>query len=150
MSKIKARAWQSETGGRDMPRPMKWRKVCCLPESSRFGPLDLIPDSRDYVNMTIDEYEAMRLIDLEGFTQEECASRMNVARTTVQGIYVQARKKIAESLVNGKILAIEGGEYRLCDGRRNGCGRRGCQRHRRAQSTIVRTEDYHENSSPCR
>ncbi len=50
---------------------------------------------------------------------------MNVARSTVQGIYIEARKKLAESLVNGKVLSIEGGEYRLCDGLGNGCGR-GC------------------------
>ncbi|KPU43480.1 hypothetical protein OXPF_29210 [Oxobacter pfennigii] len=113
-----------------MPRPMKWRKVCCLPERNKFGPLGLPADVKNCVNMTVDEYETIRLIDLEGFTQEECASKMNVARTTVQGIYIEARKKLAESLVNGKILLIEGGEYRLCDGLGNGCGR-GCRRHRR-------------------
>ena len=99
-----------------MPRPMKWRKVCSLPESSRFGPLDLNTDDGSRVTMTVDEYEAIRLIDLEGFTQEECAKQMNVARTTVQGIYAEARKKLAHALVNGKVLFIEGGEYRLCEG----------------------------------
>jgi predicted DNA-binding protein (UPF0251 family) len=79
--------------------------------------------------MTVDEYETIRLIDLEGFTQEECANKMGVGRTTVQGIYSRARKKIAESLVNGKVLLIEGGEYRLCEGMGTGCGR-GCHRHR--------------------
>ena len=112
-----------------MPRPMKWRKVCCLPESNRFGPLDLNVDEKNHVIMTVDEYETIRLIDLEGFTQEECAKQMNVARTTVQGIYIGARKKLAESLVNGKVLLIEGGEYRLCDGLGKGCGR-GCHRRR--------------------
>ena len=112
-----------------MPRPMKWRRVCCLPERNRFGPLDTSLDEKNYIKMTVDEYETIRLIDLEGFTQEECAKQMNVARTTVQGIYVKARKKLAESLVNGKVLLIEGGEYRLCDGLGNGCGR-GCRRHR--------------------
>lgn len=117
-----------------MPRPMKRRKVCCLPECRRFGPLDTSSDSQNFVNMTIDEYETIRLIDLEGFTQEECASQMNVARTTVQGIYNEARKKLAESLVNGKVLVIEGGEYRLCEGLGNGCGRgRGCHKHRRGR-----------------
>ncbi len=101
--------------------------MCCLPESNRFGPLDSPANADNYVNMTVDEYETIRLIDLEGFTQEECAKQMNVARTTVQGIYIEARKKLAESLVNGKVLLIEGGEYRLCDG--NGCGR-GCRRFR--------------------
>jgi predicted DNA-binding protein (UPF0251 family) len=83
------------------------------------------------VNMTVDEYEAIRLIDLEGFTQEECADRMSIARTTVQGIYNEARKKLAESLVDGKVLVIGGGEYRLCDGTGKGCGQGGCRRYRR-------------------
>jgi predicted DNA-binding protein (UPF0251 family) len=111
-----------------MPRPMKWRKVCCLPDSNKFGPLDSAVDEIDYIKMTIDEYETIRLIDLESFTQEECANQMNVARTTVQGIYNEARGKLAESLVNGKVLFIDGGEYRLCEGIGKGCGR-GCHKH---------------------
>ena len=110
-----------------MPRPIKWRKVCCLPENNKFGPLDSLKDKKKHVKMTVDEYEAIRLIDLEGLTQEECSDQMNVARTTVQGIYVEARKKLAESLVNGKVLLIEGGEYRLCDGFGNGCGQGCCK-----------------------
>ena len=121
-----------------MARPIKWRKVCSLPESNRFGPLDLTADAKSYVTMTVDEYETIRLIDLEGFTQEECATQMNVARSTVQGIYIEARRKLAESLVNGKVLYIEGGEYRLCDGlgNGNGCGR-GCHRHRHGRNYTV-------------
>ncbi len=113
-----------------MPRPVKWRKVCCMPESNQFGPLDMEAESRGSIKMTIDEYETIRLIDLEQFTQEECAAHMNVARTTVQGIYNEARKKLAESLVNGKVLFIEGGEYRLCDGSESECGHLGCQRRK--------------------
>jgi len=112
-----------------MPRPRKWRKVCSLPENDRFGPLNSPVDPESFINMTVDEYEAVRLIDLEGFTQEECAGQMNIARTTVQGIYNEARRKLAESLVNGKVLRIGGGEYVLCDGIATGCGR-GCRRHR--------------------
>ncbi|MDF2522024.1 MAG: putative DNA-binding protein, partial [Clostridia bacterium] len=82
-----------------MPRPRKWRKVCCLPENNQFGPLNAVVNQEHFITMTIDEYETIRLIDLEGFTQEECAKQMNVARTTVQGIYNDARKKLAESLV---------------------------------------------------
>ena len=115
-----------------MARPMKRRKVCCLPESNRFGPLDSPVDEKYRVIMTVDEYETIRLIDLESFTQKECAIQMNVARSTVQGIYIEARKKLAESLVNGKVLLIEGGEYRLCEGLGNGCGR-GCHRYRRGR-----------------
>ena len=115
-----------------MARPIKRRRVCCLPESDRFGPLNSSVDSKHRINMTLDEYEAIRLIDLEGFTQEECAKQMEVARSTVQGIYIEARKKLAESLVNGKVLSIEGGEYLLCEGLGNNCGR-DCHRHRRGR-----------------
>ena len=82
--------------------------------------------------MTVDEFEAIRLIDLEGFTQEESAEQMNIARTTVQAIYSGARRKLAESLIEAKVLLIEGGEYRLCDGSGNGCGR-GCRARRRGK-----------------
>ena len=79
--------------------------------------------------MTVDEYETIRLIDQLGLTQEECAEQMKVARTTVQGIYNDARKKLADVLVNAKKLVIEGGDYVLCDGQENnseigGCGSR--------------------------
>jgi uncharacterized protein len=113
-----------------MPRPMKWRKVCCLPQCSQFGPLNQSHGQDTVVSMTVDEYETIRLIDLEGFTQEECAKQMNIARTTVQAIYNEARTKLADSLVHGKALTIQGGEYRLCDGLEKTCGCGGCQRHR--------------------
>jgi predicted DNA-binding protein (UPF0251 family) len=81
----------------------------------------------------VDEYETIRLIDLQGFTQEECAAQMNVARTTVQGIYNDARKKLADVLVNGRRLLIQGGDYVLCDGLEESCGCGGCRRHRHGQ-----------------
>ena len=115
-----------------MPRPIKWRNVCCLPKNNKFGPLNIDEKDETSLTMTVDEYETIRLIDLEGFTQEECAKQMNVARTTVQGIYIEARRKLAESLVNGKVLYIKGGEYKLCDGINGGCGRGCCKRKRMA------------------
>jgi predicted DNA-binding protein (UPF0251 family) len=66
--------------------------------------------------MSVDEYETIRLIDWEALTQEQCAVHMNIARTTVQGIYDDARRKIAEALVFQKILRIEGGDYELYHG----------------------------------
>ena len=114
-----------------MPRPRKWRKVCCLPDSNQFGPLDPKSAQDLLVYMTVEEYESIRLIDLEGLTQEACADQMNIARTTVQRIYTDARRKIAESLVVGKILRIEGGDYQLCEGYGHSChGGNGCvKRH---------------------
>lgn len=112
-----------------MSRPKKWRKVCCLPENNRFGPLDSQNNQESFITMSVDEYETIRLIDLKNFTQEECSNHMNIARTTVQGIYNDARKKIAESIVNGKVLKIEGGDYKLCEGDEQSCGA-GCHRNR--------------------
>lgn len=117
-----------------MPRPKKWRNVCGLPKISQFGPINFSVNMDKHINMTVDEYETIRLIDLEGLTQEECSNQMNVARTTIQGIYNEARKKLADSLVNGKALIIEGGEYKLCDGLNQYCGEgKGCHRHRRGR-----------------
>lgn len=113
-----------------MSRPRKWRQVCCLPENSKFGPVDIKQNEIEYVVMSVDEYETIRLIDLQDFTQEQCAEQMNVARTTVQRIYDDARKKIADVLVNGKILMIAGGDYRLCDGKELQCRCGGCRKHR--------------------
>ena len=113
-----------------MARPRKWKRVCCLPEIDSFGPLNRPGIDREVIIMTVEEYETIRLIDLEGMMQEECADRMNVARTTVQRIYNDARKKLAESLVDGKTLRIEGGDYKLCDENAQmfGCPR--CHRHK--------------------
>ena len=112
-----------------MARPRKWRKVCCLPRSDQFGPLNDAIDSKNVVIMSIEEYETIRLIDLDGFTQEQCAEQMAIARTTVQGMYNSARKKMAELVVNGKGLRIEGGDYRLCSEVGGNCGK-GCRRGR--------------------
>ena len=111
-----------------MSRPIKYRHVCKLPQSRTFGPLDA-KGLRSVVSLTVDEYESIRLIDLERFTQEECAVQMNVARTTVQGIYAEARNKIAKFLVEGLMLSIDGGEYRLCGGLDEGCGQGCCYHH---------------------
>ena len=123
-----------------MPRPRKWKKVCCLPESNLYGPLNRPNVDSEFIAMTVVEYETIRLIDLNGLTQEECAERMHVARTTVQKIYNDARGKLADSLVNGSILKIEGGDYKLYDESEqlHGCGR--CRRQRCGQKQMRREE----------
>jgi len=66
--------------------------------------------------LTLDEFEVIRLVDLEEKTHEQCAQQMDISRSTVQEIYESARKKIAACLVHGRELRIAGGNYRLCGG----------------------------------
>ncbi len=117
-----------------MPRPRKWRKVCCIPERTVFGPLGLGNGDSETVSMTVDEYETIRLIDVEGMTQERCSESMGVARTTIQRIYNGARKKLAGILVNGDIVRIEGGDIRFYEESDHGNGR--CRRHRSGQNNM--------------
>ena len=74
-----------------MPRPVRCRKIERLPVYRSFSPDDIEAD--ESVRMTVDEFETLRLLDDEGLNQEACASRMNIARTTVTAIYDSARKK---------------------------------------------------------
>lgn len=110
-----------------MPRPQKWRKVCSLPACSKFGPQNNC--AKDRLILKVDEYECVRLIDLQGLTQQQCAQKMEVARTTVQSIYASARKKIAECIVDGKQLVIDGGEYQICEHHGDSCGQGCCRKH---------------------
>lgn len=115
-------------GGEPMPRPIKCRKVCCLPSSDLFGPFNIPIKNSEIIIMRVEEYETIRLIDLEGMMQEECAEKMNIARTTVQRIYNDARRKLANSLVNGNMLKIQGGDYKLCEENESFCGCERCKR----------------------
>ncbi len=90
-----------------MTRPFRCRVIEKMPAYRSFSPDDA-PDA-ECVRMSVDEFEALRLLDDEGLTQEACAARMNVARTTVTAIYDSARRKIADVLVRGKRLQITGG-----------------------------------------
>lgn len=99
------------------------------------------------VTMTVDEFECIRLIDLEKKTQEECASLMNVARTTAQAIYDSARSKIADSLVNRRVLRVEGGNYELCSKNAESCCA-GCARHsERKSGDYMKIAVTYENGS---
>ena len=110
-----------------MPRPCKRRRICAMPGAMRFGPKDRSCCESETVTMTLDEYETIRLMDLLGFTQEEAAASMGVARTTVQAIYESARRKLAQALCESRELCIEGGNYILCEGRGGGCRCHRCQ-----------------------
>ena len=98
-----------------MPRPARCRRIAWMPLYRSFSPDDIVPSEQ--ICMTVDEFEALRLLDSEGLTQEACAKQMNIARTTVTAIYENARRKVAEALVQGKRLLIVGGacEFTPCD-----------------------------------
>ena len=98
-----------------------------MPKASCFYP-ETGEKTENAVTLTIEEYETIRLIDRVGLTQEECADFMQVARTTVQQIYWDARKKLAQMLVDGVPLRIEGGTYQLCNGSEKSCGSGCCHR----------------------
>lgn len=106
-----------------MGRRVKCRRICEMPRIDEFAPANV--NSQEEIEMTVDEFETIRLIDHQGYSQEECARQMNVARTTVQSIYDSARKKLAETLVDGKKLKIGGGAYEVCPNAKE-CCRRSC------------------------
>ena len=84
-----------------MSRPVKCRKVCHFPQILEFLPADDTKKKTPIV-LTVDEYETIRLLDKKGYSQEQCAASMQVARTTVQRIYEIARKKIADALIDAE------------------------------------------------
>lgn len=108
-----------------MPRPVKCRRVCHYPQTVLFTPMGGSTEKEPII-LTVDEYETLRLIDKEGYGQEKCAVSMQIARTTVQRIYESARKKVADCIVDGRQLRIEGGDFLLCNGHNTDCGYDGC------------------------
>ena len=92
-----------------MSRPTKCRRVCRFPENLEFSTME--KQVSEPIILTVDEYETIRLIDKEGLSQEECGTQLGVGRTTAQKIYETARRKLADALVLGCSLKIEGGEY---------------------------------------
>ena len=111
-----------------MARPKKSRYVCNEPAYDSFSPNGISKEAlqEEMVVMSVDEYEVFRLLDFEQITQQECAMQMKVARTTITEIYNQARSKIADAIVNGRQLTIEGGNYELCERRTNCLGFKKC------------------------
>ena len=104
-----------------MPRPQRCRRICQKPPIDTFYP----ENSQDEtpIRLTLDEYEVIRLVDLEQQTHEQCAFQMDISRSTVQEIYESARRKLAACLVYGRTLMISGGNYRICGGQENeNCG----------------------------
>lgn len=98
----------------EMPRPVRVRRICEEPKYTKFVPEGA--DGSGAEVLTIEEYEVIRHVDYRKMTHEECARKMAISRTTVTEIYETARYKIADAIVNGRVLTIEGGNYRVCEG----------------------------------
>jgi predicted DNA-binding protein (UPF0251 family) len=110
-----------------MPRPPKCRCIGWQPGTSTFKPAGVPGHALEQVTLGLDELEAVRLADLEGLYQEEAARRMEVSRQTFGNIVASARRKLADCVVNGKLLRIQGGAVRLAGERTFACGR--CRHH---------------------
>jgi len=96
-----------------MGRRQMWRKVSSIPQITYFKPAGIRMAELEEVKLLIEEAEAIRLKDLEGMEQEECARRMNISRSTFSRLLDSARKKIADALLNGKAIRIEGGNFEM-------------------------------------
>ncbi len=120
-----------------MPRPHSHRRVAGCPPAVAFKPQGIPLRELEEVQVTLDEFEALRLSDLEGLYQEQASERMGVSRATLGRILAAAHHKVADALVHGKALRIEGGVveqegFRCCrehdeqgpTGRYRGRGRR--------------------------
>lgn len=94
-----------------MPRPIKFRKVDFFPENNYFVPVGKPKCHIQNIELKLEELEAMRLKDIEGLNQEDCAKCMGISRQTFQNIVDSARKKVAIALTEGQAVHIGGGNY---------------------------------------
>jgi uncharacterized protein len=94
-----------------MGRPMRWRRVEKIPQVTYFKPAGIPMVMLEEVTLTVDEIEAIRLKDIENLEQEEGAQKMSVSRSTFARVLASARQKVADALINGKAVRIEGGNF---------------------------------------
>ena len=122
-----------------MARPIRCRRICFEPKYDSFAPCGA--ENMGQVLLTVDEFEAVRLIDYEKRTHEQCARQMGISRTTVTEMYERARSKIADCIVNGRLLCISGGNYALCDGSAWRCCGKKCDRAEYAAETAGKRKE---------
>jgi len=90
-----------------------WRRVDFIPQITYFKPAGVPLTNLQEVRLSVEEAEAIRLKDMEGLEQEECAQRMNISRTTFSRVLGSARQKMADALLSGKAIRIEGGNFEM-------------------------------------
>jgi len=106
-----------------MPRPRRRRRVRFRPDITFFKPMGVKEAYLEESILTVDEFEAVRLKDMDGFDQEEAAKKMNISQPTFHRLITSARKKIADAIVKGKAIKIEGGDFKMVGFGRTGSGR---------------------------
>jgi predicted DNA-binding protein (UPF0251 family)/DNA-directed RNA polymerase subunit RPC12/RpoP len=104
-----------------MPRPKICRRVHCEPRVQYFKPRGVPLAFLQNVSLMVDEFEAIRLKDLEGLEQKAAAESMHISQPTFHRVIGSARKKMADALINGKAIRIEGGDYMSDSSRRFKC-----------------------------
>ncbi len=106
-----------------MPRPRRRRRIRRWPDITFFRPEGVKESYLEESILTVDEFEAVRLKDLEGLDQEEAAKKMNISQPTFHRLITSARKKIADAIVKGKAIKIEGGAFKMVEPVRGRGGR---------------------------
>jgi len=96
-----------------MVRPCNYRHVHKEPGVTYFKPAGVPLSNLSEIVLLVEEFEAIRLKDLESLEQEECATKMNISQPTFHRLLLSARKKISDAIVNGKAIKIKGGKYSL-------------------------------------
>lgn len=109
-----------------MPRPRKCRRIGNTPRVTYFKPQGVPMRELDEINLTHEGHEAIRLADLQGLNQEEAALLMGVSRHTFGRVLAEARKTVAEALIHGLALRIQGGDYVIADCRHPGGRKSSC------------------------
>jgi len=88
-----------------------------MPQVTHFKPVGVPARLLERVALSVEELEAIRLKDMKGLQQEECAERMRISRPTFHRVLESARQKVADALINGKAVRIEGGNFALASQR---------------------------------
>jgi len=96
-----------------MGRRQLWRRVSAIPSVNYFVPVGPPMAVFEEVQLLVEEAEAIRLKDLNKLEQEQCAEKMNISQSTFSRLLDSARQKIADALLNGKAIRIEGGNYEM-------------------------------------
>ena len=96
-----------------MPRPTKCRRIHFEPVTLHFKPAGIPLVDLDEIILTVEEFEAIRLKDLECMTQDDAARVMDISQPTFHRLLTSARRKVSEALVHGKAIKIDGGNYKM-------------------------------------